>query len=92
MIWLRSEESLTWLFWIAWVNLGGGAVVWIFSTLALTDDGLPLDERMSVVAWQTIGSNWIGFGILVLVITLAANAVVEGHYEAIESKKSRKKK
>jgi hypothetical protein len=78
MIGMSKETALNWLWGTTYVNLGLGAVLWIFNTVALDEDDFDSSwDLANSLAWQTIGSGWWGFGVLVFVLTLTTSAIVD---------------
>ena len=77
MISVSKETAFNWLWGTTFINLGVGAVIWIYNFLALeSDERQSMSYIANAVAWQTVGSGLWGFGVLVFVITLATSAVV----------------
>jgi hypothetical protein len=87
---ITRQDAFLLLWVITWLNIGGGVLVWVFNWFrqigALSDlekssrDAVRTTSEneellISAEVWMEIASNWIGFGILALVITLAAVAV-----------------
>jgi hypothetical protein len=78
MIGMSKETALNWLWGTTYVNLGLGAVLWIFNTLALDEDDFDSGwDLANAIAWQTIGTSLWSFGVLVFVLTLATSAIVD---------------
>lgn len=78
-----SRESIKWLWWITGINIGGGALVWLYNAAMIQFGDLYSSEELSAISWQATGSAWIGFGILALIVTLATSAIVVGQIEAV---------
>jgi hypothetical protein len=77
MISVSKETAFNWLWGTTLINLGLGAVIWIYNFLALeSDERQSMSYVANALAWQTVGSGLWGFGVLVFVITLATSAVV----------------
>jgi hypothetical protein len=78
MISVSKETAFNWLWGTTFINLGLGAVLWVFNGLALQIDAFDYSsDAINAVAWQTIGSGLWGFGVLVFIITLATSAIVD---------------
>jgi hypothetical protein len=77
MIRMNKDQALDWLWGTTFINLGLGALLWLVNSFALDDDNFDssYDQANSLV-WQGIGSNLLGFGVLVFVLTLATSAIV----------------
>jgi len=74
---VSKETAFNWLWGTTFINLGVGALIWIYNSLALaSDERQSMSYLANAVAWQTIGSGLWAFGVLVFVITLATSAVV----------------
>ena len=80
---ITSYGYLYWLWWIVWLNIGLGAVLWTFNFLLLSFEDLDNSEIANAIAWQSTGVDLMGFGILALIIALAASALVEAQAEAL---------
>jgi hypothetical protein len=80
---ITSYGYLYWLWWIVWLNIGFGAVLWTFNSIYLGSEDLSASEIANAIAWQSTGVDLMGFGILALVIALAASALVEAQAEAL---------
>ncbi len=90
MLELQREDAFRWLWGITWLNIGGGVLVWIINIFRqfgaegdlnrsrrdrTRSESENVDILVSAQFWQEISATWIGFGILVLVVTLAAVAI-----------------
>ena len=86
----KREDAFSALWVITWLNIGGGALLWVInwfreigaeqdleraSRNSNRSDAENFEILVSAAAWQATATNFIAFGILVLVITLAAVAV-----------------
>jgi hypothetical protein len=69
---LSSQKSLLYLWVTAALNFLVGGIIW-FSQREELDSYSPDPEAF---AWSAIGTNLMGFGILVAVVALAAEAIV----------------
>lgn len=77
MITMSKESAFGWLWGTTLINLGLGALLWIWNTVALSNDDFDWSsDQANAIVWQAIGSGLWGFGVLVFVITLATSAVV----------------
>jgi hypothetical protein len=78
MISVSKETAFNWLWGTTFINLGLGAVLWVFNSVALQNYvTIYSPDAVNAVAWQTIGSGLWGFGVLVFMITLATSAIVD---------------
>jgi len=77
MISVSKETAFNWLWGTTFINLGLGAVLWVYNSVALQDMSIYNPDQVTAVAWQTIGSGLWGFGVLVFMITLATSAIVD---------------
>ena len=76
MITVKKSTAFDWLWGTTIINLVAGALLWVVNSNAIAaDDLLPWDEA-NAIAWQSIGASLWGFGVLVLIITLATSAIV----------------
>ncbi len=75
MIQMTVREYLHFLWWIAWLNIGGGALIWLWNAVQI-EFFLGRSEIMEAMLWQSTGVDLMGFGIIVLVIALAVSALV----------------
>jgi hypothetical protein len=77
MITMSKESAFDWLWGTTLINLGLGALLWVWNTVALANDDFDWSsDQANALLWQGIGSGLWGFGVLVFVITLATSAVV----------------
>jgi hypothetical protein len=77
MITMSKESAFEWLWGTTLINLGFGALLWAWNTVALSIDEFDWSsDKANAMVWQEIGSGLWGFGVLAFVITLATSAVV----------------
>ena len=63
---------MSWLWGTAVVNLGLGGIIWLVNTFGEADSRA---EEATALAWQVVGSNMFGFGVLVLMLSFATSAI-----------------
>lgn len=71
---LEPHQALNSLWLIAIFNLVVGALIWLINTVRMAE--LRGDFYMDALSWQSTGSQLMGFGVLVVVVSLAATAIV----------------
>jgi hypothetical protein len=72
---LSVNRAILGLWWLVGLNIVGGFFAWLLGVLALFDS---VDEDLW---WEANGLSMMGFGILVLVVTLATSAIVGSNRE-----------
>jgi hypothetical protein len=72
-----TKESMLWLWVITGLNLGSGAVIWIYNFVVAENNNARIDPGVeaNAILWQTIGASFFGFGVLALLITLSTAAI-----------------
>lgn len=73
---MKRSDALNWMRWIAFVNLGFGALLWIVNSMELESGDLTTSEALDTIAWQNAGTGMWTFGLLVFVIFLATTAII----------------
>jgi hypothetical protein len=77
MISVSKERAFDWLWGITVINLALGTLLWVVNSVA---QGIGFDyssDAANSLIWQGIGAGMWGFGVLVLIITLATSAIVD---------------
>jgi hypothetical protein len=78
MISVSKETAFDWLWGTTFINLGFGALLWIFNSVALENGDFDYSsDAANALVWQSIGASLWGFGVLVFIITLATSAIVD---------------
>jgi hypothetical protein len=78
MISVSKEQAFDWLWGITGINLALGGLLWVINSIALENGDFDYSsDATNALLWQTIGSGMWGFGVLVLIITLATSAIVD---------------
>jgi hypothetical protein len=78
MISVSKEQAFDWLWGITGINLALGGLLWVINSIALGNGDFDYSsDATNALLWQTIGSGMWGFGVLVLIITLATSAIVD---------------
>jgi hypothetical protein len=78
MISVSKEQAFDWLWGITGINLALGGLLWVINSIALENGDFDYSsDATNALLWQAIGSGMWGFGVLVLIITLATSAIVD---------------
>jgi hypothetical protein len=78
------DEAFSGLWLLSLGNLGIGALIWIWNTVALELVGLDSSsQELEAIFWRQIGSEMFSFGLLVLVVVLATTAIASAIDEGL---------
>jgi hypothetical protein len=78
------DETFSALWLLSLGNLGIGALIWIWNTVALEIVGLDSSsQELEAILWREIGSGMFSFGLIVLVVVLATLAIVNAIDEGL---------
>jgi hypothetical protein len=86
---MTKESAMQWLWGITILNLGLGALLWVWNFVVAENNDYFSNDYSRVAAnailWQAIGANLFSFGVLALVITLATAAITSTQLESSQA-------